>query len=288
MTLRFPHAARKVASGWTALALLLLGCGAPNSGSRIGQAPVADVASAPAAEQGTSGQQGEPAAVAQKLIHTGYIDIELDDVPRGVHVVDSIAKEFGGTVTGNRVRRDEEEGRTAELVLRVPSARFADVLGALRRVGSVREEMDSTQDVTREYTDLTTRLAVKEQEVARLRAMLDTRGAKLSDVLAIERELTRAVTELEQLEGVQRYYDQQVALSTITVELSDHAVSRGSELLRPIRDALHHPAGVVGTSLAAVVYALALVIPWLILAFLGRWVFFRLRGEWRRRAAPRS
>ena len=41
--------------------------------------------------------------------------------------------------------------------------------------------------------------------VTRLRSLLTTRAAKLSDLVEVERELGRAITELEQMEGERRF-----------------------------------------------------------------------------------
>lgn len=67
------------------------------------------------------------------------------------------------------------------------------MLQALRSLGDVKQDGVSTQDVTKDYADLDTRVAVKEQTVAPLRGLLDSRSANLSDVLDVERELSRAV-----------------------------------------------------------------------------------------------
>src|SRR6185503_21146634 len=99
------------------------------------------------------------------------------------------------------------------LTLRVPADRFAESLAALRSLGRVRVDNTNAEDVTRSYNDLAIRLAVKRDMVARLRALLSNRAARLSDLVEVERELGRAITELEQMEGERRFLDNQVALS---------------------------------------------------------------------------
>jgi hypothetical protein len=60
----------------------------------------------------------------------------------------------------------------AWVILRVPSQQFEGLVQSLRGLGTLRSESIGAQDVTKEYADLETRLAVKEQTVTRLRALL--------------------------------------------------------------------------------------------------------------------
>lgn len=262
---------------WTAVSLVVLtaACGregqpsAP-SAEQTQAAAVARVAGAPAVQA---------PVIQQQIIRTAELRVEVHDARKAAQAADSIATRYGATIGDTRVSQETDDRRVAQLTIRVPAEHMGEVLVALRKLGDVKEETTSAQDVTREYTDLTTRLAVKEQEVGRLRAMLDARTAKLADVLEVERELTRAVTELEQMKGEQRYYDSQIARSTITVTFIEPAPTRGSQLGAPVAEAIHDSLGVLGRSLSAVVYVIAFALPWLLVALLVWYV----RARWRAR-----
>src|SRR5204863_8904149 len=120
----------------------------------------------------------------------------------------------------------------------------------------------STQDITKEYADLETRTVVKEATVARLRSLLENRTGKLADVLEVERELSRAVTELEQMKGERRYYDRQVAVSSISVEVYELGEIVSGGIAEPLREALHRSLGLLATSASMLIYALAFLAPW--------------------------
>lgn len=222
-----------------------------------------------------------PVGVAQKLIRTATLRIEVKDVPRAARIADSLATQRGAVIAENHLTQDTQERHEARLVIRVPADRFAETLTALAHLGEVRDEVVNTQDITREYTDLATRLAVKEQAVARLRTLLAGRTAKLSDVLDVERELTRTITELEQMKGEQRYYDQQIALSTITVALYDRAPSRITQVTLPVTEAFGSSLEILGRSLAAMVNIFAVVLPWALLALVVKWAIGQRRARTR-------
>lgn len=215
----------------------------------------------------------------QKLIRTADLRIQVRDVPSALRQADSIATSAGALVADSHTTQDSDGKRTADVVLRLPSQQFAALLGALRGVGSIKAESIGTQDVTKEYADLETRLAVKEQTVARLRALLDNRTAKLADVLEVERELGRAVAELEQMKGERRYYDQQIALSTIRLSLFERLPSRVSQISKPISDALSSSLEVLGGSIGTIIYLVVALLPWVAIALAIVW----LVPAWRRR-----
>jgi CHASE3 domain sensor protein len=229
--------------------------------------------SVPTATVNAAAIQAPVSAVAsywatQKLIRTAELQIEVKDVGKAMLAVDSMVKQRGALVADSKQSVDAHDWRSTELMIRVPSDRFLDALGALRQVGKVKSESVKTEDVTKDYADVETRLAVKEQTVTRLRALLDSRAAKLSDVLEVERELARSVTELEQMKGEKRFYDQRIAISTITLTLFDHTTSRGVQFTEPVANAFRSAVGIFATSISAIVSVVAYLLPWVVLALL--------------------
>jgi hypothetical protein len=270
-----------------ALAAICAACGdnasAPDarsaaSGERYAvSAPTASVAKDAQSPSGAGASDNASTAqlpqADRKLIRTAQLRLQVRDVPAAITRADSIAKSRQALVADSRTRLDADGTRTADLVLRVPAAQLDELLRTLRAIGDVESESVSAQDVTKEYTDLATRLAVKEQTVARLRALLDNRVAKLSDVLEVERELDRAVAELEVMKGEQRYYDQQIALSTVTLTLFERAPSQIDQITRPIGDALHRAMQVLGRSVGAIIYLAVALVPWALVALGIAWIW---------------
>ncbi len=220
----------------------------------------------------------------QKLIRTAELRIQVRDVLMALKITDSIAKSQQTLLADSRTSQDADGKRTAEIVLRAPSAQFASLLQALHGLGSVQSEAIGTQDVTKDYADLETRLAVKEQTVARLRVLMENRTAKLAEILEVERELGRAVAELEQMKGERRYYDQQIALSTVKLTLFERVPSQTSQVTKPIAEALQGSMQVLGSSIGAIIYMFVALIPWLLVGL----VVVRVVKQVRRRIPPRA
>jgi hypothetical protein len=221
---------------------------------------------------------------SRKLIRTGQITVEVQSYEDAAREVARLAESLGGYLAESQASRGHQDRRAGTLTIRIPAERFAQAFETLKRLGKVQTENVGTQDVTKAYTDLETRLRVKRDTAERLREILKTRAAKLSEILEAERELARVTEEIEQMEGERRFYDQQVALSTITATLQepDSVVKAG--VFSPVGQAVRDSLEVLATSLAGLIYALVFVAPWLVVAFVTWRIVKAIRA--RRRAQP--
>jgi hypothetical protein len=239
------------------------------------------------AAQGPGGSGLASAFAALKLIRTAQVSVEVAEYDRAAAEVARVAEAFGGYVAESQLSAGRQEHRSGSVTIRVPADRFAAALSALKGVGKVRGESVSTQDVTKAYTDLETRLRVKRDTAGRLRELLRTRTADLPDVLNAERELARVTEEIEQMEGERRFYDQQVAFSTITLALAEPQAVVEAGVFAPIGHALRDSMQVLAQSLAALVYVVVALAPWLALAY-AAWRTVRAVRARRRPAAARA
>ena len=243
--------------------------------ARAGKAAVADTTAAPS----TAG-----AFAALKLIRSAEIAVEVPAYDAAAQQVAGVAERLGGYVAAAQATRGPNGKKAGSLTIRVPAARFNEALAALHGLGTLRSENVATQDVTREYADLETRLQVKRDTSTRLRELLRARTADLPDVLTAERELARVTEEIERMEGERRFYDHQVALSSLTLTLSEPQALVEPSVFAPLGRALRDSTGVLAQSLAALLYILVALAPWLLLAWLI-WRIVRAALRRRRRTA---
>lgn len=282
---------------WSSGLLALVVAAGTGCARREAGAPAPSRQAAPAAPQAAGGGEraagladGRPAdeqkpgglaamAAARKLVRTGQMTVEVPAFGEAAQKLARLAEALGGYVAETRSRRDDNGRESGTLVLRVPAERFDELMTGTGGLGRVRARGVNAQDVTKAYTDLETRLRVKRETAERLREILKNRTAGLADVLAAERELARVTEEIEQAEGERRYYDQQVALSTLTVELAEPQALVSGGAWEPVREALHDALEVVGRSFAVMIYAFAFLAPW----GLVLWVLWRIVKAWRGR-----
>ena len=120
------------------------------------------------------------------------------------------------TVTGDNATARELRG-----TLRVPGDRMADTLARLRAIGQVVEDTQGSQDVTDQIVDLDARLASARATEKRLTELLANRTGKLSDVLEVERELTRVRLDIERLDAEKTNMGRRVSYATIDVTIAE-------------------------------------------------------------------
>src|SRR5690349_13523397 len=136
-----------------------------------------------------------PSVPGRKIIRNTTLSLQVKDADAAIPLIDSIARKHDVVIGDAQVARSENKRQSAHYVLHVPAPEFDATLDAVRALGEVQRESGAAEDVTKAYTDLETRITVKESTVQRLQALLVNRTAKLSDVLEVEREVGRAVAE---------------------------------------------------------------------------------------------
>lgn len=120
------------------------------------------------------------------------------------------------TITGDNTTARELRG-----TIRVPGGHMAATLTRLRQVGQVVEDTQGSQDVTDHIVDLDARLSSARATEQRLKELIHTRTGKLSDVLEVERELTRVRLDIERLEADKTNVGRRVNYATIDVTIGE-------------------------------------------------------------------
>jgi len=157
------------------------------------------------------------------IIRTGQVEITVDSLAPAIAVVERLAWSIGGFVAGSSIQAGQGQQHQAILQIRLPSTRFQQALSGLSGVGKLVSSTTNSEDVGEEFVDVTARVSNAHRLEERLVTLLATRTGKLEDALAVERELARVREEIERYEGRLRYLRSQVAVSTLTVTLSEPA-----------------------------------------------------------------
>lgn len=294
--------ARRRWLGFGVLALALVGCGSDDSGS--GGSDMAAVAPAPpdagrAAESAAGSSAGSAAGAAgapsagdaagpsalklePQLIRTAKLSVVVDDVAAKAGEAAAYAKAAGGAIAGDD-RSGSDRTARALLVLKVPPPRMDGLLDQLGGMGTERSRSSTTEDVTEDVADIGARVATMQASIARVRAIL-ARADKIGDVVTVEGELSRRVTELESLQARQRALAGQTTYATVTLTLT--AKSTQTEAAPPVdrdgfvgglQDGWNAFTATVGwllTVVGAVLPFLLILVP---AGFAARWALRRSR-----------
>jgi hypothetical protein len=181
-------------------------------------------------------EQPKPAPVQQrKIIRSGEVEFEIEGFDSTVSKITSIAAEEGGfvgTVNSEKLPNGKVRGT---VVVRVPPDRLDTLLLKLRALGDLKSQRIGSQDVTKAYYDLESRLrAALAMEERLIRIIKDGTGA-IKDLLLAEKELGEWRTKIEQYKGEINYYNNLVGLSTLTITLYEKEIRSAHGVLRTER-----------------------------------------------------
>lgn len=154
----------------------------------------------------------------RRVIRTGHVAIEIEKFDDAARQLLAIAEGAGGFVADSSYT-DAGGTPRGTFVIRVPAARFADVMRQVEGLGTVQRRQITGQDVTEEFVDLEARVRNLERQEARLLTFMD-RATKIPDLMAIENEVSRVRGEIERITGRLRFLSNKIDLATIQAEVA--------------------------------------------------------------------
>jgi hypothetical protein len=156
-----------------------------------------------AASPGSAAPDGVGAVDDAKIIRTGTMDLQVEDVPAAIRTARDAIRTLGGYIGASSTRNDGEQPY-AEITYRIPADRWEEALDALRGLNGqtkkvVGEETQSVE-VTGQVLDLEARIRnLRASEVALQAIAAD--ATRISDILEVQNQLTSVRGQIEQLEA---------------------------------------------------------------------------------------
>jgi hypothetical protein len=177
-----------------------------------------------------------PAAAPRKIIRTGEIEFEVDGFDAAVagitRIVNSVPGGFITTVNSDKLPNGKVKG---SLVVRLPPDKLdkflLDVRQELSKTGELKSQRIGSQDVTKQYTDVESRLRGARAMEERFLQIIKTGKGEIKDLVAAENALGVWRTKIEEMEGEIRYYNNQVGLSTLTITLYEKEIQAPAALV---------------------------------------------------------
>ncbi len=218
---------------FVAVLLLLLGCGAGekqlsarSGGAESSGAPAsAGLESMPAessdAMSGKSSPEEQKLAFPRKIIYTGDLQLVCEDLDVATEKLESRIKEFGAYIGSASKNGSRGATRESTWTIRLPAEKFDTFIKFAVSIGELQSNNRQAQDVSEEFYDVEARLKNKKIEEQRLVELLKNATGKLSEILNVEKELSRVREETERIEGRLRFLKNQTDLSTITVTIRE-------------------------------------------------------------------
>lgn len=226
---------------WSVLFVTVLaGCGAQENASDNMAGPIAKPmaamttarsASASGASSTEAESAGKPASVGaivqavsttpRKIIYTSQVDLVVENLGSAQEKLTRLVKENQGYIAETNIGGQSGERRSGSWKVRIPVENYEAFMAGATRLGELRTIEAKSQDVTAEFYDVEARIANKQVEEKRLQELLQKATGKLSEILQVERELSRVRGEIEQLQGRIRVLANLSSLTTVTLTLNE-------------------------------------------------------------------
>jgi hypothetical protein len=218
-------------------------------------------------------------AVSSMIIRTGQASVEVDSLDRGIRAVRALAGHVGGYIANSSIVAGTEQTHSATLEIKIPASHFDEAINGLQPIGHLESVSVSAEDVGEEFVDIAARATNGHKLEQRLIDILGTRTGKLSDVLAVERELARVREDIERQEGRMRYLRARTAMSTLSVTVHEKAPvvagsGSGGVLADAFRQAWRNFIGFTASTIAA----MGTLLPLGAIVATIAWLVWRARG----------
>jgi hypothetical protein len=188
----------------------------------------------PVAAPAGAGQAAQAPAqpLSRKIIYNAEVRVVVPELSAAEQQLLQLVHDLNGFVAQSEIIGSAGSPRQGHWRLRVPADQVQACVAAIAKFGVPEKNSVDSKDVTEEYYDLEARIKNKRVEEGRLQGYLEDKKAtsKLEDILAIERELNRVRSEIDQAEGRMRVLSNLSTLATIDVtlrEVKDYVPSQG-------------------------------------------------------------
>ncbi|MBQ9902939.1 MAG: DUF4349 domain-containing protein [Clostridia bacterium] len=178
-----------------------------------------DIDNSGAAKGQTSGEK--PAAYEDKIIRTADITIESGDAQKCYDTLLAFAKDNGGkeiSVSKSTDTYGNYDYIYINAELKITPDKLNDFIALAEKTDKVTSSEVSSNDVTQQYYDIKLRLETKKEALKSYYKLLKE-ATTIEEALEVQRYITDLTAEIESMEGMLKYYDSKVDLSTIHLSI---------------------------------------------------------------------
>ena len=185
-------------------------------------------ADATAAGAGARSLTGGVTQSERKIVRSAQLSLDVEDMDTAIDALRERTQALGGVVDACEVSGRKADGRWASLTLSVPSEALDGFLSDAGGLGTVTREASQTTDMTDTYYDNASRLASAQAQKQRLDELY-AQAQDMSDIIEITDALYDLQWEIDSLTGANQRIDTRVALSQVSITLSEKASDEPEE-----------------------------------------------------------
>jgi len=176
-----------------------------------------------------------PESTRRIVLRSGDMEFEIESFDAATATVTKLVLGVKGafiaTINSDKLTNGKVKGA---ITVRVPPEHLDGLVLDLRRElgkgGELKGVKLASQDVTKTYTDLESRLRAARTMEQRLLQIIKEGKGEIKQLLEAEKELGVWRTKIEEFEGEIRYYANLAALSTLTITLTEREIKAAAAI----------------------------------------------------------
>lgn len=235
----------------------------------------------------TAPGQPDSGLTEKKIIRTAHITAETKNYADAAQSIRTLLTTLGGYTESSETVSSSDNTHRLYATFRIPSDQLDTFLAEAGNTVHILSSGIETKDITSDYYDAEARLTTLKAEKAALDAML-ANAATTAELLQIHERLYDVMEEIDSLTARLNVYRDEVAMSTVTLTLSEVAElteteAYGTRVGNAFRDGWAAFAAFFAAFFLWIVRALPVL---LLLAAIGVGLFFLIRHLNRKHLPP--
>jgi len=175
--------------------------------------------------------------IQQKIIKNGNLSFETTDLEKTTAQIYELVKKYKAQIQSDTEGKNYKTSYYKNILIRIDSDKFESLLEDISKDVSYFDNKEiSSQDVTEQYIDIQSRIKTKKELENRYLELLK-KATKVSEMIDIEKNLSKIREEIEAQQGRLNYLQNQISQSTLRIyfykKTSDTGVtnSYGSKII---------------------------------------------------------
>jgi len=155
----------------------------------------------------------------RKIIRTGDVKFKVNSLEKSTKIIQALTQKCNGFIASMNQNNSNYLASNV-LSVRIPIDQFDYFLFQMKEEALYADYIRvNAKDVTEEFIDIEQRLKTKKEVQRRYIEILQNKAKTVEDVLAAEEKIRVIQEEIESREGRLRYLKDNIALSTIDIEM---------------------------------------------------------------------
>jgi hypothetical protein len=220
--------------------------------------------------------------------HELLVETGEDELPQAWESIADFCRTIPCDIVASSIRQKTYDSPpSATLSLRIVPQQVKQLMEQIEAVGVILEHKTESTDETAAVIDVEAKIKNLTELRDRLRKMLGSADAGVKDIVEVERELSRAQSELDSLQTTRKALANETEKVSVSISFCARKSLTRTGTFAPIVTAWYSIGDVLAGSIGAVIVFVAGAIPWLLLFIPTLWLcikaFRKLRGK---RGAP--